>query len=84
MSEKQAVFVEKSALTKDNGSPNVELALIGIFHYAVKVGDEWYEVSNDDGTKKNLNKIRNTSDCMRQRDIFTKMIIKLILIYRQN
>ncbi len=66
MSEKRGVFVEKSPLSRENGSPNVELALFGIYHYAVKVGDQWYEVSNDDGTKKNLNKIQNMCDRLRQ------------------
>ena len=44
---KRSVFVEKSPLSNPDGSANWKW-VIGVYHHAVKVGDDYFEVCNSD------------------------------------
>ncbi len=60
---KRSVYLEKSSLNTDTGSDDWKFYAIGISHYAIRVGDDdWFEVSANDGRKKDTAKIAHTKD----------------------
>ena len=72
---KKVVFVEKSTLasgTSLNVSRGAQTyvgmrvgTFVGIYHYAVKVDEKWYEVDNDTGVVSGRTGMKMTSDATR-------------------